>query len=185
MVDAMLRPDLFGGLATHAGDALFEVCYLPDFRTSVRALRDHYDGSFEQLLGGLPQPAGLLEGDDGVLLNDWCMAACYSADEDGTVHLPYDTATGELIHDVWARWLAWDPVRMVPAHADALRAMRAICIDAGRGTSRPRPRRGGLPPGARADRRHRRRLRALRRHALGIEYRYPLSLKYLAERLSP
>src|SRR5205823_15124714 len=32
MVTPMLRPDLFGGVATHAGDALFEACYLPEFR---------------------------------------------------------------------------------------------------------------------------------------------------------
>ncbi len=40
MVTPMLRPDLWGGLATHAGDALFEICYQPAFRDSVRALRD-------------------------------------------------------------------------------------------------------------------------------------------------
>ncbi len=66
------------------------------------------------------------------LLNDWCMAACYSADADGGVHLPYDVATGELDADVWARWLAWDPVRMVPAHAETLKTMRALYIDAGK-----------------------------------------------------
>ena len=48
MVTPMLRPDLFGGLATHAGDAVFELCYLPDFRDAVRALRDAYDGSFDR-----------------------------------------------------------------------------------------------------------------------------------------
>ncbi len=32
---------------------------------------------------------------------------------------------------MWERWLALDPVRMVPRHADALRGMRAIYIDAG------------------------------------------------------
>ncbi|HZS31401.1 MAG TPA: alpha/beta hydrolase-fold protein, partial [Gaiellaceae bacterium] len=31
MVVPMLRPDVFGGLATHAGDALFEFCYLREF----------------------------------------------------------------------------------------------------------------------------------------------------------
>src|SRR5881398_1359613 len=31
MVNSMLRPDRFGGFATHAGDALFEASYLPDF----------------------------------------------------------------------------------------------------------------------------------------------------------
>src|SRR5712692_8348036 len=45
MVTPMLRPDLFGGLATHAGDALFEMSYAHDFPTSVRILRDHYHGS--------------------------------------------------------------------------------------------------------------------------------------------
>jgi hypothetical protein len=46
MVTPMLRPDLFGGLATHAGDALFELCYLPEFGRCVRALRDDYEGSY-------------------------------------------------------------------------------------------------------------------------------------------
>ena len=31
MVVPMLRPDVFGALASHAGDALFESCYLPEF----------------------------------------------------------------------------------------------------------------------------------------------------------
>src|SRR5207248_4055229 len=42
MVTPMLRPDLFGGLATHAGDALFEGCYQRDFATCARALRDRH-----------------------------------------------------------------------------------------------------------------------------------------------
>jgi hypothetical protein len=33
---AMLRPDVFGGLATHAGDALFEACYLPEMPQTAR-----------------------------------------------------------------------------------------------------------------------------------------------------
>ncbi len=47
MVVPMLRPDVFGALASHAGDALFELCYLPEFPVVVRALRDDYDGSYE------------------------------------------------------------------------------------------------------------------------------------------
>ena len=71
-------------------------------------------------------------GSDGALLNVWTMAACYSADPDGTVQLPFD-GEGRIRHEVWDRWLAWDPVRMVAAHADALRGLRAIWVDAGRG----------------------------------------------------
>lgn len=64
-------------------------------------------------------------------MNSWCMAACYSADDDGTVRLPFDTSTGKLIDEVWQRWLEKDPVRMVSTHADALRSMRAVWLDAG------------------------------------------------------
>ena len=38
MITPMLRPDLFGALATHAGDALFEVCYALEFAPAARAL---------------------------------------------------------------------------------------------------------------------------------------------------
>jgi Putative esterase len=185
MVVPMLRSELWGGLATHAGDALFEACYLPEFRESARALRDHYDGSFDAFWKDFRSRPALSKDSDGHLLNDWCMAACYSADPDGTVRLPYDPATGELIPEIWERWLAVDPVRMVPAHAETLRSMRAIYIDAGKKDEYY------LDLGAEAFRRE---LEAIgvtdvffelfdATH-MSIEYRYPLSLAYLAGRLS-
>ncbi|HEY3069673.1 MAG TPA: alpha/beta hydrolase-fold protein, partial [Gaiellaceae bacterium] len=131
MVTPMLRPDLFGGLATHAGDALFENCYLPEFRETTRALRDDYDGSYERFWEEFRSRPALSKDSDHVLLDSWCMAACYSADEDGTVRLPFDPGTGELIPEIWERWLEKDPVRMVAKHADALRGLKAIYIDAG------------------------------------------------------
>jgi Putative esterase len=186
MVTPMLRPDLFGGLATHAGDALFEAAYLPEFRESSRALRDHYDGSYEKFWEDLRSRPASTKKTDHVLLNDWCMAACYSTDEDGTVRLPFDPATGELIPEVWERWLAWDPVRMVPRHADALRSLKAIYIDAGTRDE------WYLDLGAEAFRRELEKIGVTdvffelfdAGHG-GIEYRYPIGLKYLAERLSP
>ena len=187
MVTPMLRPDLFGGLVTHAGDALFEVCYQPEFREAVRALRDAYDGSFEAFWEDLRSRPGQSRSTDGALLDVWCMAACYSADADGTVRLPFDPRTGALDPDTWERWLAWDPVRMVPTHADALRGLRAAWIDAGRRDD------FYLDLGAEA---FRAALAAIGvdddrvqfelfdgTHA-GIEWRYPTALGWLAERLA-
>jgi hypothetical protein len=184
MVTPMLRPDLWGGLATHAGDALFEVCYLPEFRESARALRDDYEGSFERFWESFRSRPAMSKDSDGTLMNDWCMAACYSTDPDGTVRVPFDPATGELVPEIWERWLRWDPVRMVPGHAKDLRSMRAIYIDAGKRDE------WYLDLGAEAFR------RALEGIGvtdvffelfdathMGIEYRYPGSVKYLAERL--
>jgi hypothetical protein len=185
MVTPMLRPDLFGGLATHAGDALFEMCYLPDFRRSVRTLRDEYGGSFERFWEDFRSRPEISKDSDPTLVNDWCMAACYSADDDGTVQLPYDTDTGELRPEIWERWLAWDPVRMVPRHADALRSLRAIYIDAGTRDE------WFLDLGAEAFRRALAEIGVTDVHFElfdgkhgGIEYRYPLAIRYLAERLA-
>ena len=184
MVLPMLRPDVWGGFATHAGDALFEACYLPEFREAVRALRDHHGGSFDRFWEDFRSRPPFTRDGDEALLDTWCMAACYSADDDGTVRLPFDVDTGRLIEDVWARWLERDPVRMVPGHAEALRSMRAIYVDAGRRDQ------FYLDLGAEAFRRE---LDAIGvtdvRFELfdgthsAIEYRYPLSLAFLAERL--
>jgi hypothetical protein len=184
MVVPMLRPDVFGGLATHAGDALFELCYLPDFRDTARALRDEYDGSYERFWEDFWSRPALSKTSDFPLVNTWTMATCYSANEDGSVDLPFDTATGMLRDDVWQRWLAWDPVRMARRHADALRSQRAIYIDAGKRDE------FFLDLGADAFRRE---LEALGitdvffelfdAGHMGIEYRYPLAIRYLAERL--
>ena len=90
----------------------------------------------------------------------------------------------ELRDDVWQRWLAWDPVRMVARHADALRGLRAIYIDSGKRDQ------FFLDLGAEAFRRELERLGVTDvffelfdgTHS-AIEYRYPLAIRYLAERL--
>jgi S-formylglutathione hydrolase FrmB len=180
MVTPMLRPDVFGGLATHAGDAVFESCYQPEFAKVARSLRDHYDGSYEKFWDDFRSRPALSRQDDMWLVNAYCMAACYSAGE-----LPFDTATGALKPEVFERWLAWDPVRMVPSHADALRSLRAIWIDSG---SRDEY---YLDLGAEAFRRALAEIGVTDVHFelfdathAAIEYRYPLALRYLAERLS-
>ena len=133
MVNAMLRPDLFGGFASHAGDGLFELAYGPEIGPAVKALRDHYGGSLDAFWEDFYARPGRSRTGDGSLLNLGCMAACWSADPDGTVRLPFDVETGELIPEIWDRWLAADPVRMARTHGEALRSLRAIWLDAGRG----------------------------------------------------
>jgi S-formylglutathione hydrolase FrmB len=184
MITPMLRPDLFGGLASHAGDSLYELCYIPEFGKAVRALRD-YDGSIEKWWGEFQGRVAFTKPDDELLLMLLGVAACFSAEDDSTPVLPFDPNTGRLREDVWQRWLDWDPVRMVPRYTDALRQQRAIWLDGGRSDE------WFLELGAQAF-----------RDALAdigvtdvhfelfdgthgrIDYRYTLSLKYLAERLS-
>jgi hypothetical protein len=180
----MLRPDVFSALASHAGDSLFESCYLPEFREAVRALRKDYEGSFDRFWDDFRSRPAFSKKEDDVLLDVWCMAACYSTDDDGTVRLPFDVSTGSMVDDVWQRWLDKDPVRMIPKHADELRSMRAIWVDAGTRDE------WFLDNGAVAISKE---LEALGvEHTLelfeaghmGISYRYPRSLAFLADALA-
>ena len=134
MVVPMLRPDVFGALASHAGDSLFEACYLPDFRASARILRDSFDGSYDVFWTRFGSDETLDPAVALVPLNTYAMAACYSPDESnpGKVMLPFDVASSRLVDDVWHKWLDWDPVRMAPRHTKALATMRHIYLDAGR-----------------------------------------------------
>ena len=76
MITPLLRPDLFGGLATHAGDALFEVCYARDFAPAARALREDYGGSFDAFWADFRSGRPVLASPhDEVLVNTYAMAA--------------------------------------------------------------------------------------------------------------
>jgi hypothetical protein len=185
-ITPMLRPDLFGGLASHAGDSLYEHLYLPEFAKIVRSLRDKYDGSYERFWKDFHARAPMSREDDSTLVMTYGCAACFSAEGDGTVTLPFDLSTGVVDEAVWQRWLDWDPVRMVPRHADALRGLKAIYIDAGTRDE------WFLDLGAAAMKQALERIGVTDVYFelfdathMAIDYRYPIGLKYLAERLSP
>jgi Putative esterase len=183
-VTAMLRPDLFAGYASHAGGGLFDVSIRPFFRVAARALRERYDGSIERFLESLHEPAALAHGEDIHILLQWGFSAAYSANHDGTVRLPYDVATAEVIPELWERWLEWDYPTLVPRHADALREMRAIYYDCGTRDE------WYLDLTLAWVQKRLEQLGVRDLHAelfdathLAIEYRYPLGIRYLAERL--
>ncbi|HEU4488517.1 MAG TPA: alpha/beta hydrolase-fold protein [Actinomycetota bacterium] len=185
MVVPMLRPDVFSGLVSHAGDALFEACYLPEFPLTTRVLRDRFESSYE-LFWKHFRSASSLESSLMGPLNTYAMAACYSPDEDrpGEVVLPFEIDSGKLVDEVWARWLEWDPVRMAPQRHDALRSLRHVYLDAGRSDEYY------LDVGAQAVAKELRKLGV--EHTLelfdgshgGLQYRYPGAIAGLVAALS-
>ncbi|MFI6504881.1 alpha/beta hydrolase [Nonomuraea typhae] len=188
MITPMLRPDVFGSLATHAGDALFEAAYLPGFPGLARTLREQYGGSYAAFLADFRGRVAMTRPEDGPLIEAYGYAAAYSADDDGTVRLPFD-GNGELVPEVWDRWLARDPVRMArePGYGEALRSMRAIWIDAGNrdeyylDLGATAFHEAVLAAGVPAERTRFELFDAT--HAM-IEYRYPLALEWLCHRMS-
>jgi S-formylglutathione hydrolase FrmB len=133
MVVPMLRPDAFGALASHAGDALFEYCYLAEFAKTARALRDNFEGSWDVFFERMAA-AETFDFERFEPVMTYGCAAAWSPDLDnpGKALIPFDVATGRLHEDVWALWLEKDPVRMAAQYEDALRSMRRIYLDAGK-----------------------------------------------------
>ena len=187
MVVPMLRPDVFGGLASHAGDALFETCYLPEFPSVVRTLRDRFEGSWDVYWERFRAAERFEWGRFGGPFETYGYALAYTPDESapGKAILPFDVATGMLDEEVWERWLEWDPVRIAPQKLDALAGMKRIYLDAGRSDEYY------LDLGARAF------ARELDKGGIdytldlfegkhgGLQYRYPGAIKELVEALSP
>jgi hypothetical protein len=186
MITPMLRPDLFGALATHAGDSLYELCYIPEFGKAARLLRE-YGHDIQRWWDDFRSRTSFTREADQTLLILLGCSACFSARDDGTPELPFDPRTGELRPELWQRWLDWDPVRMVDRCADALRSLRAIWIDAGTRDEwfldlGAEAFRAGLDrTGVPAEKVHFELFDAA--HG-GIDYRYPLALSWLANRLA-
>jgi S-formylglutathione hydrolase FrmB len=125
LIMGMRHADIFGLVCSTAGDAYFEYCYPMDFPKAFRTMKGD-PGRFMKDFWATEK----MGKDDHAALNTIGMAACYSpngADYD----LPFDLKTGEIRQDVWERWIQHDPVRLAEKHADALRSLKLLFIDAG------------------------------------------------------
>lgn len=127
------HPDVFGHVASHSGDAYFEYCYVHDFPNAASALLKSGGVKkwFEDFWKRSKETKARSE-DFGVL-NALAMSAAYSPKlgEQMNIELPFELETGRLREDVWARWLAQDPVRFIPKSAAAFRQLRSVFVDCG------------------------------------------------------
>ncbi|MCE9627710.1 MAG: esterase [Candidatus Eisenbacteria bacterium] len=126
----MRHPEVFAALACHSGDLLFEYCYAVDFPRALSTLQEAGGvARFLERFASSPQKGK----DDFLTLNIVGMASCYSPDANAEsgIGLPFDLATGRPRPEVFERWLAHDPLRLLPTHADALRAMKLVYLDCG------------------------------------------------------
>jgi S-formylglutathione hydrolase FrmB len=127
----MLRPDVFGALACHSGDMAFELCYQFDFPKFIKAIEKA--GGLERWWADFESKVKK-EHSDIEALDVLAMAAAYSPNPAATlfpIDFPFDLHTCELKPDVWARWLEFDPVRLVDRFADNLKRLRLLFIDCG------------------------------------------------------
>ena len=127
----MRHADLFGAVASISGDCHFEYSYATDFLPALRGLIP-FDGDPARFLAAFEENHEL-RGDGHATLNLLAMSACYSPNPDSPLgfDLPIDPHTGARVSEVWERWLAFDPVCACEQHAEALRSLNLLHLEAG------------------------------------------------------
>jgi len=133
---AMRHPDVFGLMATHSGDTAFEYCYMEHFAEFI-ILIEKYGKSHKAVQNFIKtqintnQPKG---SDFHNIINTIGMSACYSPNpkrKEYNFDLPFDIYTGEIIPEVWKKWLNFDPVRLVKKYKNNLKKLKLIYVDCG------------------------------------------------------
>lgn len=117
---ASRNPDVFGAMAALSADSWFDLTLKP-------LLYKYLDSIWPDA------PSGPISG------NSWSQAtygysAAYSPNLDNPpfwVDLPVAHPSGELLQQVWERWLGFDPVLTVTARDGNLRRLSGILLDVG------------------------------------------------------
>lgn len=176
-------PGTFAAVACHAGDMGFDLLYGRDLVEICYALA-RYSGDVGAYLKAL-QSQVKLNGKDVHNLMLLGMAASYSPDlsQPHGFRLPIDPLTGAIDGEVWAQWLAHDPLQRVRKQAEGLKALQCLYIDCGNRDQYH------LQFGARQLRAELAR-QAIAHHAFefddnhsGTSYRYDISLPLLSQAL--
>ena len=127
----LTHPGTFAAFASHSGDTYFRYAHLPSFPSAQRTL-ETYGGArafVQEFERRAKRPQHFY-----TTIEMLGYAAAYSprAPAAFDFDLPFDARTGELRDDVFARWLAYDPVERVGAGKAALARLRLRYLDCGR-----------------------------------------------------
>ena len=154
LIHGMKYARFWGAVASHSGDAGFDVVYRSDWPNTLAELARYRKPPLRAGRYRLPRIEQLDQGlDDGrvrrFLESVWsrdklsgaevhalmnvCMAATYDPDPNAPLgfRVPFNLETGEPLEGRWRRWQAHDPVYLVSRHARNLKTLRGLFIDCG------------------------------------------------------
>ena len=115
------HPELYAGFIDVSGDSYFPYCYMPDFSTAYMEIRESGIDSFIDLY----RKDYTHTQNQITAYNVIAMAAFYSPDKT-SIKLPFSSETGELIPEVWERWLKFDPVNRLAGEINRLKGKKII-----------------------------------------------------------
>jgi enterochelin esterase family protein len=127
------RPEAFAVAGSHAGDSAFDLSIRPRFVEVAPIYEKHggLAGFVERMREqGAPRSQGEFHA-----LEIAALAAIYVPLNEGPWPrgaLPFDPYTAQIIPEIWARWLAHDPIELVASRTSQLRDARLVFLDAGK-----------------------------------------------------
>jgi pimeloyl-ACP methyl ester carboxylesterase len=114
-------PDIFHGFIDISGDSYFPYCYMPDFATAYLEINGETPEAFIEKY----QQEFIHTQNELTAYNVLAMAASYSP-EGKKIRLPFSIDTGEIIPEIWDRWLEFDPVNRIRNEIEKLRGKKII-----------------------------------------------------------
>lgn len=143
LLASMLRPGIFGSVIASASDSAFEWSLRPSLLPAAIALNKAggVQAWLDARLGR--EPMSKWSKDDFLAFLTLAMASLYSPhmgsfpderleqDAEADFALPIRLDTLELRPAVWERWLQWDPIYLLDAHASELGELVHLHLDSG------------------------------------------------------
>jgi enterochelin esterase family protein len=129
---AMTHPGVFCAFASHSGDTNFRGSFAAQFAPAQRTL-EAYGGDIAAFVSAFEAKHKRSQADFATIeLLGYAAAYAPRAAEAFAFDLPFDAVTGALREDVFARWLAFDPVEMCVNKRAELARLRLRYLDCGR-----------------------------------------------------
>lgn len=134
LIQGLRHGTAWGAVGCHSGDIGFELVYRRELPVLCDALA-RYDGDVARFFASF-EGAPKVRGSDFHALMLIAMAASYAPDAQAPlgVTLPVDLHTAAVDEELWARWMAHDPLEIVQGAAaqQSLKALAGLFIDCGR-----------------------------------------------------
>jgi enterochelin esterase family protein len=129
---SMVRPGVFGAFASHSGDTYFRYASMGGFVNAQRTLEAH-GGSIAAFVEAFETKNKRSQAEYNTIeMIGYASAYSPRAAKQWAIDMPFDLATGELREDIFAKWLAFDPVEMCVTKTLELGRMRFRYVDCGR-----------------------------------------------------
>ena len=128
----MTQPGYFAAFASHSGDTYFRMATVPLIAPAQRTL-EKFGGDIAAFVGDFEAKPKRSDSDYATIeLLGYTAAYSPRAAQPFALDLPFDSKSGAIRDDVFARWLAFDPVEMCLQKQAELARLRLRYVDCGR-----------------------------------------------------